>query len=79
MGNASPGIQELARELKAALMPRPRGNSRSGGTRKPEWLCGKCATTNFMDRPCCRRCSTEKGALPGASTKHQKEGGPAKP
>ena len=52
-----PEIDQLAKELRSALMPQPHIH-RSTGTRKqkPEWQCLRCTTMNFMDRNRCRWC-----------------------
>jgi hypothetical protein len=60
-----PAVRELARQLRAALMPRPRSGLRDDRSprRSPqvdrapreEWLCG-CGTTNWDDRRRCREC-----------------------
>ncbi len=67
-------LQELLRqELRAALLPRPRGVSGTGlarrETQKPgepqrraEWQCGPCGTHNWLDRTSCRKCGKDKGA-----------------
>ena len=63
-GGSGASLAQLAQQLKAAMMPKPR--SAPGGTlqnqqpRKPEWTCS-CGTTNFMDRKCCRRCAARPG------------------
>ena len=58
----------LAKELRAALMPQPRG---APGQRKPEWQCSACGTPNFMDRMCCRRCaSLRAGPVAAKSPSH---------
>ena len=52
-------VEALAQEIRAALMPRPRGTA--SGQRRPEWGCLTCGVTNWADRPACRRCG---GARP---------------
>ena len=46
-----PAVRQLAEELRAALLPRPRDNAR-----RPEWGCAACGTSNWMDRQRCRNC-----------------------
>lgn len=73
-GEASnPEVTKLARELRNALLPRPRQN---GGTRsRPEWKCECCQTMNFMDRVCCRRCGGVPPAPRPAPPKENRAGG----
>ena len=47
-------LRELAQELKKELFKAPpRG---SGASRREEWVCPTCSTSNFMDRRQCRQC-----------------------
>ena len=58
-------MRELARQLRSALMPRPRGGLRddrlprgppqTDHAPREEWLCG-CGITNWDDRRRCREC-----------------------
>eukprot|EP00973_Karenia_brevis_P074290 10321881-Karenia_brevis.AAC.1 len=49
-----PAVTALAKELRAALMPRARGE------RRPEWKCKECSTWNWVEREVCRRCACER-------------------
>ena len=58
-----PELQELAREVRAALLPQPhagngaKGAMKGGGRQeKPEWMCAACGTYNFMTRTASRQC-----------------------
>ena len=59
-------MRELARQLRAALLPQPRG--RGNGSVQAEWLCAPCGTSNWQTRAHCRHCSSKKGA-PKTQTK----------
>ena len=48
----------LARELRAALLPRPKSPTDS---RRPEWKC-QCGATNWLERSACRKCTAAKPA-----------------
>ncbi len=53
-------LRELLRqELRAALLPRPRGEE---AQRRPEWACAPCGASNWADRTKCRSCGKPKGA-----------------
>ena len=62
-----PAVRQLARDLRAALMPQPRG-ALSRATRFPEWRCTPCGASNWADRSCCRACGKPKGSkLPNSA------------
>ena len=73
-------LDRLAKELRAALMPAPHriGSPVSQRpARKPEWKCGACGTSNFMDRRQCRQCwhlspSAQSAPTPPASGASQR-------
>ena len=69
-----PAVLGLARQLQAALQPRPRGLPGTGRTqrpsepRTPEWCCGACKAPNWASRAHCRRCGHAKAARPPPPT-----------
>ena len=65
---SAPQLEELAQQLRAALMPKSWA-SKGGGrqermaptaSKRPEWTCPTCGTTNFMTRWACRQCPVEQ-------------------
>ena len=56
-------VEALARELRAALMPRPRQRPF-----RPEWTCPQCRRTNWMDRSKCRVCGQVQAGVSPAQT-----------
>ena len=66
--SAHPEIDKLAKELRAALMPKPHHAGSGERPRKPEWQCQSCNVYNFMDRRQCRWCSKLSPAAQTAPT-----------
>ena len=58
-GEARPEFVQLAQELRAAIMPKPRIGRGSGTSveRRPEWICATCQMSIFMNCRCCRWCA----------------------
>ena len=56
----TPALLELARHLRAALLPQPR--SHGNGSVQAEWLCAPCGSGNWQTRAHCRHCGAKKGA-----------------
>ena len=55
-------MRELPRQLRAALLPQPRGRG-NGSVQQvgAEWLCAPCGASNWQTRAHCRHCSKKKG------------------
>ena len=70
-----PAVTQLAKDLRAALLPRPTERK----PRKPEWRCPACSTTNFMDRASCRWCSAARAAGPATTAAAGSGGNASKP
>jgi len=65
-------MRELARQLRNALLPQPRGDTRSGRAQRSrdptaapraEWPC-HCGCSNWVDRRACRECRAPRWPTP---------------
>ena len=62
---SGPLTELLRKELRAALLPQPRGVSGTGQVRREEWRCEPCGASNWLDRVACRLCGKAKGSKKG--------------
>lgn len=54
--NGSRQVEAIEEEIRAAIFSRPQ--TAPAVQRHPEWRCGQCSTSNWIDRPVCQCCGT---------------------